>query len=149
MLLYRIKTSAREETGSAVTAPWRCRSAKSPLARVQPGPTDLDLGNLLLLQDHLRSFTSSHSSPTFSSFSSSLFSFFDSGNSAVMQAFRRNTLSALQNASKQQQRRTYVGASAAYASTANNLRINGDTRVIFQGFTGKQGTYVVNQSFSL
>lgn len=58
-----------------------------------------------------------------------------------MQAFRRNTLSALQNASKQQ-RRTYVGASSAYASTVNNLRINGDTRVIFQGFTGKQGTYV-------
>jgi succinyl-CoA synthetase alpha subunit len=57
-----------------------------------------------------------------------------------MQAFRRNTLSALQNASKLQQRRTYVGASSAYASTVNNLRINSDTRVIFQGFTGKQGT---------
>lgn len=55
-----------------------------------------------------------------------------------MQAFRRNTVTALQNVSRQ--RRTYIGASSAYASTINNLRINSDTRVIYQGFTGKQGT---------
>lgn len=62
-----------------------------------------------------------------------------------MQAARRNTFSALQNATVQ--RRGYVGASAAYASTARNLRINDQTKVIFQGFTGKQGTYVVNIIF--
>lgn len=58
---------------------------------------------------------------------------------AIMQALRRKACSALQGAV---QRRGYVGASSAYASTVNNLRINQDTKVIFQGFTGKQGTYV-------
>lgn len=56
-----------------------------------------------------------------------------------MQAFRRNTLSAVRNVASQQ-RRGYAQPSAAYASTVNNLRINKDTRVLFQGFTGKQGT---------
>lgn len=54
-----------------------------------------------------------------------------------MQAFRRNTFSALRNIG---QRRAYAGATSAYAETVNNLRINKDTRVLFQGFTGKQGT---------
>lgn len=58
-----------------------------------------------------------------------------------MQAFRRSTISALQNAAAVQ-RRAYSQGSSIYSETVNNLRINADTKVIFQGFTGKQGTYV-------
>ncbi|KAJ0154323.1 hypothetical protein HZ326_3390 [Fusarium oxysporum f. sp. albedinis] len=53
-----------------------------------------------------------------------------------MQSFTRATrASALQNVG----RRAY--SSSQYAKTINNLRINADTKVIYQGFTGKQGTY--------
>jgi hypothetical protein len=61
--------------------------------------------------------------------------------SATMQAFRQSTASALRNAAAVQ-RRGYANA-PAYAETINNLRINADTKVLFQGFTGKQGTYVI------
>ncbi|KAK5789651.1 hypothetical protein VI817_008774 [Penicillium citrinum] len=63
---------------------------------------------------------------------------------AVMQAFRRNTFSALRNVAGQQRRQT----TSAYASTVNNLRINKDTRVLFQGFTGKQGTFHAEQAIA-
>ena len=56
-----------------------------------------------------------------------------------MQALNRRAIGALQAAARNQ---SYSTATSGYAATAHNLRINSDTKVIFQGFTGKQGTYV-------
>ena len=56
-----------------------------------------------------------------------------------MQAFRRSALPILRNVAAVQ-RRSYA---SSYADTVPNLSINKDTKVIFQGFTGKQGTYVL------
>jgi succinyl-CoA synthetase alpha subunit len=54
-----------------------------------------------------------------------------------MQALSRCARPALKAAIRRQ---GYATASTAYASTNQNLRINKDTKVIYQGFTGKQGT---------
>ncbi|KAI1006614.1 Succinate--CoA ligase [ADP-forming] subunit alpha [Podosphaera aphanis] len=60
-----------------------------------------------------------------------------------MQGLMRCTKSVLQSIS---QRRGYASASAAYANTAKNLRITKDTKLIYQGFTGKQGTFHAQQA---
>lgn len=51
-----------------------------------------------------------------------------------MQAFRQPMRSALTKVATRQY------GSSQYAETIKNLRINSDTKVLFQGFTGKQGT---------
>lgn len=55
----------------------------------------------------------------------------------AMQALHRPLGSALRRVAA---RKGYATSSSPYSETVKNLRINSDTKVLFQGFTGKQGT---------
>jgi succinyl-CoA synthetase alpha subunit len=56
-----------------------------------------------------------------------------------MQAFTRH-LRPSSRLVRQMAARKYTTSASSYSDTIENLRVTAKTKVIFQGFTGKQGT---------
>ena len=63
-----------------------------------------------------------------------------------MQSIRQPLTRAVRSAGITRSAYSSVAPSTGYASTNANLRISDQTKVVFQGFTGKQGTFHAQQA---